>query len=459
MIILLVSLLYPDTIWTKLLGNRGDDYFSATVEVEDGFLTVGHTDSLNGGGVWITRFTSDGGLIWQKAYGGITAGGIDLKATPDGKFVIFGFQSFSNNRPDFYLLKIDENGDTIWSRSYYYQVQDFLETPASCCLTSDSGFLMVGQVMGLYPLLDVLVVKADKDGNLVWMRNYDSGGLHDFGHNAIETMDGYLIVGEGSSTLWVIKIDKEGNILWDRFYGSHDASMGAEIVQAPDNNYVIAGGAVVKTPYNANFYLLKIDPSGNLIWEREYDRDEYDVAYSMVKAEGGGFTLCGLTGETYPGDKDLWIIRVDREGEVLWDRIYGGDNLELLRFTSLRQLSDFGYIISSSTKSFGAQGYDGWLLRLSSDVEIEENGPSRMSPVIYSGQNLVITFHLGSTRLVSIDLYNVLGQRVAMLMGENWLPPGNHRFRFSPGVPAGTYFVKVKIGPRLLVKKVIILDG
>ncbi|MCX6676274.1 MAG: hypothetical protein NTW84_07645, partial [Methanothrix sp.] len=227
---------------------------------------------------------------------------------------------------------------------------------------------------------DVWLIKADKDGNEIWNKTF-GGPKDDWGEAVLETLDGgYIIVGAtrskgvGGYDIWAIKTDKDGSLVWDETFGDQLDDEGQSVVQTADGGYIITGRSRASDSggrYNA--LLLKIDGYGNRIWLKSFGGPLDDEGDSVLQTADGGYIIAGTTSSFGAGGYDAWLIKTDQSGNKIWDRTFGGEDSELNPWSKgwfVEQVSDGGYILSGSTRSYGSGGYDAWLIR--TDMEGNE---------------------------------------------------------------------------------------
>jgi parallel beta-helix repeat protein len=181
-------------------------------------------------------------------------------------------------------------------------------------------------------------------------------------------LTGYTMsFGAGGWDMWLVKTDIGGNEEWNKTYGgSTGLTRGDEgarwLIQTSDGGYALAGDTWAFAARLADFWLVKTDMNGNEEWNRTYDGKGWDGACSVLQTTEGGYAIVGFTayGELGP-DVDFWFVRTDMNGNQLWAKTYGGTNDEYGR--SFVQTSDGGYALAGWTNSFGAGGYDYWLVK------------------------------------------------------------------------------------------------
>jgi hypothetical protein len=360
----LVSFLFVDSVgassemWSRTYGGEdGELAFSLVVTSDGGYALAGYTYSFGAGGsnFWLVKTDSYGNMQWNKTYGGLTAH--SLIQTSDGGFALAGETIFfSTSAQDFYVVKTDSDGNMQWNRTYGGEHNDIAH---SLVETSDGGFAIAGHTGWL--VQDFLLIKTDADGNMLWNRTY-GGYASDFAYSLVETSDGgYAIAGETNSFdgLWLVKTDVNGNMMWNRTYSEGSVWDTCSLVVTSDGGFAIAGdsgGAGF-----ADFLLVKTDNQGNMEWSRTYGGTEGDYAYSLVETSDGGYAIAGVTHSFDAGQGDFWLVKIDVDGNMMWSRTYGGMGADY--GYSLVQTYDGGYAIAGVTGSFGAEGSNFWLVK------------------------------------------------------------------------------------------------
>jgi len=264
-----------DSLWIRTFGGIGHEQgWSAQQTQDGGFVVVGYTESFGAGGrdVYIVRTDSSGDTTWTRTYGGsLDDEGYSLEQTPDGGYIIAGqTDSYGAGQHDFYLIKTDSVGDTIWTRTYGDSLDDY----GSCVqLTGDGGYVIAGDTYSFGAVgTDAYLVKTDSAGDSVWTRTYGGDG-DDRAHSVQQTDDGgFAIGGETSSygggdeNVYFVKTDPWGDSLWVRAYGGSSNDMGWSIRQTEDKGYIISGTTNSYGAGNYDFYLVKTSPTGWLQW-------------------------------------------------------------------------------------------------------------------------------------------------------------------------------------------------
>ena len=151
-------------------------------------------------------------------------------------------------------------------------------------------------------------------------------------------------------------------LTWDRTYGGSGRDAAWSLIQTTDGGYAVAGDTRSKGAGGVDFWVIKLDEQGNRVWDRIYGGSDDDWAYSFIQTTDGGYAVAGHTKSYGAGDGDFWVIKLDKKGNKVWDRTYGGSGNDAA--TSLIQTTDGGYAVAGWTDSKGAGGADFWVIKL-----------------------------------------------------------------------------------------------
>ena len=226
--------------------------------------------------------------------------------------------------------------------------------------------------------IEDIVVKEKEEPSIVptiseelyieWDKTF-GGSENDWAGSIIQTSDsGYSVAGyteskgKGGSDFWIIKLDHQGSILWDKTFGGSEDDVAYSIIQNTDGGYAVAGYTSSKGEGKMVIWLIKLDHEGNMLWDKTFRGSEHDFANSIIQTTDGGYAVTGYTSSKGEIEWDIWLIKLDHEGNMLWDKTFGGSDND--RGTSLIQTADCGYAIAGVTESKGAGGIDVWVIKL-----------------------------------------------------------------------------------------------
>jgi hypothetical protein len=177
-------------------------------------------------------------------------------------------------------------------------------------------------------------------------------------------------LGAGIQDMWLVKTDSAGNHLWNRTYGGANYDGAYSIVQTNDGGYALGGYTGSFGAGYDDVWLVKTDGAGNMLWNRTYGGANFDDAYSLVQTNDGGYALAGSTLSS-SGDYDLYLVKTDGFGNMLWNKTYGG-TLDDVSW-SVVETNDGGYALAGWTYSFGAGSQDAWLVKTDGAGNIQWN--------------------------------------------------------------------------------------
>jgi len=312
-----------------------------------------------------------GDTLWTRTCGGSQwEEGHSVQQTSDGGYIIAGFTgSFGAGGWDVYLVKTDPSGNTLWTRAYggIYDDQGW-----SVEQTTEGGYIIAGWTRSFGAgSRDVYLVKADSSGDTVWTSTY-GGSEHDYGYSVQQTLDGGYIIagasssfGAGSSDVYLLKTDSLGDTLWTRTYGGRGDDGGWSVQQSSDGGYVIAGYTKSFGAGGYDVYLLRTDSSGDTLWTRTYGGSRYDWGRAVQQTSDQGYVIGGYSRSFGAGGYNVYLLRTDSSGDTLWTRTYGGTDYD--HGHSVQQTSDGNYIVAGATHSFGAGEADMYLVRVAGE--------------------------------------------------------------------------------------------
>ena len=281
-------------VWDHTFGGTLDDGAFSIIETSDnGYVFCGHTKSLGAGDedFWLVKLTGDGQEEWNKTFGGSNLDRcLTILQTSDG-FILAGHtESFSTGIQDFWLVKTDKNGNLIWNHTYGGLDNEVFRSAA---LTSDGGIIM-------------------------------TGGSWSFDSN---------------QRIWMIKVNSGGIAEWNTSFGASGTGYrGLSVLETPDKGFAIAGGAMI----------IKTNSTGSQEWNHTLGTKGSDFLNSVIQTNDGGFVFAGGTDlHGAVGNNDVYLLKTNSSGSVLWDHTYGGLGWDNAGYDgNVIQTKDNGFLIA-----------------------------------------------------------------------------------------------------------------
>ena len=464
----------PDTLWTKTFGGiENDRFYSIQQTTDGGYICLGYKTSYGEGGndVWLIKTNEFGDTLWTKTYGGSKEDyGFSVQQTTDEGYVITGWtESFGSGGYDVWLLKTDEFGDTLWTKTYGGSGDD---KGSSVQQTADEGYIITGYTNSYGAGKDdYWLIKTSGSGDTLWTKTY--GGTEDDRSKSVQqtTDEGYIITGytnsfgAGGWDLWLVKTNESGDTLWTKTIGGSEQDIASFVRQTTDQNYILIGHTNSYGDGKRDIWLIRIDESGNILWTTTYGGNENEYGYSVRQTTDSGYILSGYSQSYGSGGNDVWLIKTDEFGDTLWTKTYGGIEDEI--GLAVLQTNDEGYILAGYTESYGAGNIDAWLIRIAPDEPASVPGEIIYVPKIHRlYQNYPNPFN-PFTRIkycvnepghVLLKIYNIKGQEIQTLI-DTYNEKGIYHIDFdAQNISSGLYFYRIQIGEFQDVKKLLKLE-
>jgi uncharacterized delta-60 repeat protein len=393
--------------FAKTIGGSSDDEANSIIQSSDGgYVVAGYTKSFGAGGedIYVVKLDSTGNVQWAKTIGG---SGNDFARSiiqsSDGGYVVAGWTySFGAGRSDFYVVKLDSSGNVQWTKTIGGSSYDVAN---SIIQSSDGGYVVAGWTESFGAVgRDMYVVKLDSSGNVLWTKTIGVS-YHDEANSIIQSSDGGYVVagktgsfgsfGAGGYDMYVVKLDSGGNVIWTKTIGGSYHDEANSIIQSSDGGYVVAGWTESFGAVGRDMYVVKLDSSGNVLWTKTIGGSYHDEANSIIQSSDGGYVVAGWTSSFGAGFRDFYVVKLDSGGNVIWTKTIGGSSSDGAH--SIIQSSDGGYVVAGWTLNFGAGGADFYV------VKMDANGNVCFSQNItnYSVSSTVGSFSSPSTVAIS----------------------------------------------------------
>ncbi len=369
--------------WVKNFGGSGIESAQSIIKTTDGgYAILGYTSSIDGdittkdqeeNDYWFLKFDSEGNLAWNKTYGGSKDDiGQTLAQTKDGGYVLTGYSmsddgdaSKNQGFHDNWILKLDAQGNLEWESSYGFSGHDH---SYDILQTDDGGFFFTGFLditsaradgnteksggLTSHGVGEFWGTKIDGEGSVQW-RGYFGGTNNDRAHAVVQADDGGFVMAgfsesddfdisdtNGSYDFWIVKVDRFGNLIWERSFGGEGIEVAYDIAKTRDNGFVVVGntfstdGDISQNHAESDMWMIKIDAEGTMEWEQTYGGSQFDLAQAVVQSKDGGFLITGNSksddqdSTNNGGENDIWVVKTNRDGDLVWQKSFGGSGLD-----------------------------------------------------------------------------------------------------------------------------------
>jgi hypothetical protein len=467
---LLSTAVFAQITFERTYGDTADDYGYSVQQTSDGgYIIAGGTESFGLGSydVYLIKTDSLGDTLWTMTYGGVDYdNAYSVYQTSDDGYIIGGSTwSFGSGRSDFYLIRTDSSGETLWTKAHG---DTFIDWGRTVQQTFDGGFIIAG-VTAICGSCDFnfYLVRINSLGDTLWTRIYGGPG-GDWGWSCQQTSDGgFVIVGQtssfgsGANDVWLIKTNSLGDTLWTRTYGDFQSEVGYSVQETFDGGYIIAGSK------SGDVYMVKTDSLGGTLWSRTIGGSGWHYCRSVQQTSDGGFICVGET-ESFGSDStDFYLVRVNPLGDTLWTKTYGGPNDDW--GYSVQQTSDGGFVVTGC-KNCPSQSSDVYLIKTDENgmvVGVEEESSEfgiriaefrlkRNFPNPFN-KLTTISYQLKATSHTTLEIYDITGRLVETLVNEH-KEPGVYQVKWNGRDQAsGIYFYRIRSREFVDTRKMVLL--
>ena len=340
----------PNIVFEQILDN-GYSAQSICRAGNDGFIITGSAFIDAQQDIWLVKTDTSGNILWEQTYDGTDWSrpdsvramdyATDVQITQDGGYIIMGTNDVDlASNSFFWLIKTDANGNIEWDQKYGSSYENYASAVRQ---TNDNGYIMCGSSQMYFKLL-----KCDMNGLLVWEKTLNIPDMGTAGSVIVTNEGDYVSVGavwpsSSLSDFYLVKVDEFGNIIWDNTYGGNGYDQAEDILLTSDGEYLIVGYTSSKGSGEFDIWLVKTDTDGNMIWDKTLGGSGNDQAYDICSTSDGGFIIAGGTESYGIDERDYWIIKIDSDGNLEWDQTLGGPGYDYA--LSVAEISTDKYLV------------------------------------------------------------------------------------------------------------------
>lgn len=401
-------------LWAMVYSSDGyQDLFRIWPLISGGYIATGVSSDFELGPFsgTVMKIGENGEPIWVRRFPASAWSLLDIVENVDGTFLAVGSSEKSSVRSAL-LVKFSKDGDIVWQKEYANG--DSQSSFVNLIQTKDNKYVAAGRLVGANASDGkVWVVKLHGDGEFIWQRILDIGptGLNLVITSLIETKNGELVIAgsgyAGGRFGWVLRLSQSGNVIWAKSYRIGDNSGFSNLKEMSDGSLMTIGTFMPSDAFKFDVWVNKLDASGNLFWSKAYGGIGYEEVPSLVTTEDASAIISGVTSSWGAGELDAWLFKVDAQGEILWQKTFGGNGYD--HTWDIKPTEDSSYVITGDTAE-PSEPPDAMLLKVDHEGNISQTCgmfgeseaiPEPLSPAV---QGLNVTDVTGAATVISGSL-------------------------------------------------------
>lgn len=363
-------LVVPDgnQVFIKFFGTLDNDEGAKIAELKGtGYLLLGTTAKT--GIIAGERVTSKallimtdymGEIVWEREIGGNSnykAGAITVSEN-DEIFISGTLTEENGLNTNIFLAQISNAGEQLWLKEY--ENPGISTSAVEMAYTSDNAIVIIGNTNESIGdeidtgTQDFYVLKADLTGEVIWERTYGfEEGKTDYGNALVETDNGdFIWIGTTqkdnistpglNSDMRVVRSNQLGNLIWDFLFGGEGNDFGNKVI-TQNNEYLMVGAKGSTFSNNGDIFLVKINNNGEEIWNKVYGGEADENAFDIIATNDNGYIIAGYTFSYGNGKSDIFLVKTDINGNMEWESAIGGQGDDEAK--SIIQTADGGYLV------------------------------------------------------------------------------------------------------------------
>ncbi|HOO71822.1 MAG TPA: hypothetical protein PK926_08665 [Spirochaetota bacterium] len=374
-------------LWSSAYGGDAADSARSIVSTADGGLALaGYTKSSGAGSndFLAIKLDAAGAVQWSKTFGSFDNElAYSIAATDDGGVIMAGekriysildeFNLTPSYRYDFWVVKLDSEGNRTWSETYGGDDYDAAKSIISC---AGGGYVMAGYTQsygaeydpGPHAKKDLWVIKIDSEGNRVWETLFGSENKSDCAESIRECADGGYILcgfsgaaGDSGYDCLLVRLNGDGDVLWSRTTGGARSDKAMDVIETADGSFISVGETMSFGAGNSDYYVLCHSSNGALQWSKTFGGTSFERARSIAAAPDGSCIIAGYTSSSGAGSRDFWLVTINSSGEKITEQTLGGESCD--EAFSITATTDGNFAVAGNTSSYGLGELDCWVVK------------------------------------------------------------------------------------------------
>lgn len=316
----------PNPTYFSFTGEIGINDNSTISSADNNLIICGNL----GSNIYIHKISKSGKAIWNKAYYTWIIRSIwSIAETNDQNIFVCGYSLGNdiNSNLDVLLIKLNSTGDTLWSRTYGGSLDDL---GYNVIPTQDGNLLLSGisYSSSIDARSDIYLIKVNLDGDTLWTKTYVDAGI-EVAYHILETQNGeFLVTGTNQDTssereLYFLKVSADGTPIWNKKIGPAIGKWGYSTIELSNGDLLTCGKITVGD--DSQILVVRMDDHGNVLWEKEYGQSYFtEQGNSLRQNADGSFIIAGSTHEKHSGESGIALLKIDQSGNQLLLKEFGG---------------------------------------------------------------------------------------------------------------------------------------
>ncbi|MDF1544072.1 MAG: hypothetical protein P1R58_03095 [bacterium] len=351
--------------WTSTIGLSGSETARSIRQTADGgYAFLGSTSSMGGSNdFYLVRLDECGVLVWSKNFGGGSSEfGTSMDIGSSGDFIIAG--TADPNLTNDYVIRTSSSGEYLFGNNFGGSIVDMVMDVLDL---SGGGCVLVGGAGLLAMPSDVHFIKANTVLGSFWSKTIGGPGSDIANSICLPRNGGFVMAGRtdsygaGAGDFYLLKLSAVGDSLWARTYGTAGDEAAFSVIPTADSGFVLVGSGTPSGGGTSDAFILKTDSVGNELWRKSVGGLSDEVARTVQENAQGELLIAGWTNSFGAGGFDFYIIKLNANGDLLWTDTRGGAGDD--KAFELQTTSDGGYILAGETSSFGAGTKNAYLVK------------------------------------------------------------------------------------------------